>query len=206
MEVALAFITLAGAYNAVGDDESQEEVLSEEIVRSRTELAKFVSLALLRAYKAGEIDLPQLLDLMAPLSHNTLDPIGLLGKTFAAAHAIGKPKYLGHKKPLYPAWFKDLAVDLVVLLHDPDATDWPLIPPTNSRGHSTLGLVSLLLSVLELYTPARGRGINSRSPVTPLPKLPVRTLHTWYLSRVRAEGTSSRRGRPARQSPDLAAM
>jgi hypothetical protein len=81
--------------------------------RYRTALGRVVSRLVLAAYKAGEMDLVQALNVVHRCAVGSDQLTRILGEAAAGGLALGEPKLLNRRKPAYPAWLKRFAVDLV---------------------------------------------------------------------------------------------
>lgn len=150
----------------------------------RSRLARLVGDAMADAYRSGEVDFLQALGAVDKVAAGSGDEkrIEFLGELAIKLLELGKPKYLGHSRPLYPEWLKNLAVDLVSTVREeaPWTFDFDsglagMMPAQKARVYA-----AGLLARLQLC----------QQPIS------ERTLHDWCLERQRALGKPAKRGRP----------
>lgn len=165
--------------------------------RYRTILGRIVSRLVLAAYRAGEMDLAQALNVVHRCAAGSNEITQILGETATGALAAGEPKLLNRRKPAYPAWVKRFAVDLV----DHTRKRFPQMPLSSkdkSPRSSVLQFVTFILAANYLcpMPPRPDRRVRGDHGT---PALSVETVYRWYLDRNRKQGKSAARGRPRKK-------
>ena len=179
-----------------------------DIGEARARFANQLVDYLVADYKAGQIGLVQALRLIDRVARGVgpQQRANLLGELSAKALDVGRPRYLGHRKPKYPRWLKEYAVDRLIDLQR--STPIPLMPfagdPDKAKeyGSSLLTMVTIELAISGICPlPRSSDGAGDHVWETSQSLLPWPLLHRWYLERMRNEGTQRRRGRPPSLSP-----
>jgi hypothetical protein len=197
--VALASVILAYYNMPLAKLEGWERRAAAVVAENHTKLALVVSNAALGAYDSGELDLLQTLNVVnsCALFCSPEASMLIVGATAIRALTLGRPKYLGRSRPIYPTWLKQVAVDLVVTIQS-ILPDLPLTkaPGTPVNGGSALEVATILLHAFRLCPPLEFAGPKASNPRSLLSTL---TLHHWYLERMRTLGKSVPRGRPRKK-------
>jgi len=152
------------------------------------QLAKLVGDAVADAYRSGEVDFLHALAVVdrAASGSGSEKRIRILGEMAVRLLEIEEPKYLGRSRPVYPEWFKSLAVGLAFSVRetapwkfDADSgQEFAQMPAQSARTYAIALLARLRLSPREISE---------------------RTLRDWCLERQRALGIPAKRGRPRKK-------
>jgi hypothetical protein len=155
--------------------------------------------SVLTGYECGEITFRGAIEVVHSCAIGCIPAhrVFILGRTAHRLLRI-KPKERNAKRPLYPAWVKKAAVELVALIRE-KRPDLPL--RTSSASSSSVfqetikWLIALTLSPAppaKNARPIRGR----KSLATPLSE---DTLHRWHQEYGRQTSSGQRRGRPRKE-------